>query len=260
MKVRVIQWNISFKANAEKIAEFLLDAVSGYTIITLQEVLDSVHQEISSKLNADDVAYSLNHRSPGKFEGKNRKMGVATYVFGGSINGSSLVSRSVFPERTLQTTIKFEDISVDLLTFHSITGCDYKKAKSSNFASIADFLYEHDLDFFTCDANEPKVDSINDSDIVFFDNKDKGKNASLILGADKVHALNDAYKTHRINSGGELDDNPLTTSHIISKKYHRRYDHIYHNNKWKVDAVVYPYNESIDASSDHSAIIGDFYT
>jgi len=260
VKVRIIQWNISFKANADKIVEFLLNSVSGHTIITLQEVLESVHQEISSKLNADDVACSLSHRSPGKFEGKNRKMGVATYAFGGSIESSSLISRSIFPERTLQTAIKFEDTSINLLTFHSITGCDYKKAKSSNFASIADFLHEHDLDFFTCDANEPKVDSINDNDIVFFDNKDKGKNAGLILGATKVHVLNDAYKTYSTNSGNELDSNPLATSHVVSKKYHRRYDHVYHNNKWKVDSVVYPYGESIDASSDHSAVIGDFYT
>jgi len=185
-------------------------------------------------------------------------MGVATYVFGGMINDSSLIDRSVFPERTLQTDIQFEDVNITFLSFHSITGCDYKKAKSSNFASIADFIHNNNLDFFTCDANEPKVDSINDKDIVFFDSKDKGKNAALIFGEDKVHSLSDAYKSYLLNNRLDTNQEPLATSHKVSNRIPKRYDHMYYSNRWKVKIVRYPFDRSIKATSDHSAIIGDF--
>ena len=259
MNLRIIQWNVSFKSKSDEIARFLLDAVGDHTVITLQEVLGPVHNKIMSLLKPDSSAYSLNHRVPGRFEGKNRKLGVATYVFGGLITDSSLVSRSVFPERTLHTLIKFQDTDVSLLNFHSITGCDYKKAKSSNFATLADFIYEENLDFFACDANEPKVDSLNVDEIEFFDNKDKGKNAALILGPFAMHNLKDTLKTHLINNNIEAKGSPLATSHIVSKKYQRRYDHIYHSSNWRVDSITHPYKDSIKATSDHSAVIGDFY-
>ena len=86
MKVRVIQWNISFKSNAEKVAEFLLSSINKSTIVTLQEVLEPVHNKILSLLKPDDSSYSIAHRAPGRFEGKNRRMGVATYVFCGMIS------------------------------------------------------------------------------------------------------------------------------------------------------------------------------
>ena len=258
MNIRVIQWNISFKAKADEIAEYLTNKIQGETIINLQEVIESTHKKISAILQPDGEVFSLDLRKPGNNEGKNRKMGVATYVFGGAITNSDLISRSIFPERTLFTSLKFKNVSVNNLNFHSLTGVDYKKAKSSNFSSIADFIQEENLDFFTCDANEPKTDSLNDDDIVFFDNKDKGINAGLIFGANKVHHLKDAFKIHLKNNNQKTNAEPLAISHIISKKFNRRYDHIYCNSNWQPKIVTYPYNDSIMASSDHSAVIGDF--
>ena len=45
---------------------------------------------------------------------------------------------------------------------------------------------------------------------------------------------------------------------VISKKYNKRYDHIYHSSNWRPNLVTYRYSQSIEASSDHSAVIGDF--
>lgn len=258
MNIRVISWNISFKNKPESIADYLSKNISGYTIVNLQEVLEPAYLKLVSLLKPDGGSYSLHIRKAGKYEGENRTMGVATLVFGGRLLDSELVTRSIFPERTLYSRVRFEEKEVSVLNFHSLTGVDYKKAKSSNFASIADFIDSHHLDFFTCDANEPRFDSMDDVEIQFFDNGDKGRNASLIFGKDKVHSLNDAYKVHVRNSGIEDNSSPLAVSHVISGRRHRRYDHIYSAAKWIVDEVGYPYEDSIHASSDHSAVIGKF--
>jgi hypothetical protein len=186
-------------------------------------------------------------------------MGVATFVFGGRISRYELLSRSIFPERTLFSTTLFEDKDVSILNFHSLTGVDYKKAKSSNFASIADFIAEHSgrLDFFTCDANEPKTDSLDDEKIEFWDNRDKGYNAGLIFGKNKVHSLDDAYKVHIEKNKLDISASPLAVSHINGGS-RRRYDYIYCSTDWNVHLVEYPYEESVNASSDHSMVIGDF--
>lgn len=259
MNLRIITWNISFNCNAEKVAEYLTKNISGHTIINLQEVLEPAHSKIVSILKPDGVAYSLDSRKAGKHEGKNRRMGVATYAFGGELLNHNLVARSIFPERTLHSTIGFGGKDVSILNFHSLSGIDYKKAKSSNFASLADFIDGNYMDFFTCDANEPKIDSIDDDEIEFFDDKDNGGNASLLFGEDKVHLLKDAFKTHIENTGAVDHLSPLAVSHVISKRFKRRYDHIYCSDKWKIKDVQYPFEDSVEASSDHSAVIGDFF-
>ncbi|RPH52222.1 MAG: hypothetical protein EHM85_03795 [Desulfobacteraceae bacterium] len=259
MKTRIIQWNISFNCTANKIADYISQSISGPTIVNLQEVTEKAYREISSILMTSDKAYSIDLRRPGRYEGKNRTMGVATFVFGGKIAHYDLIYRSVFPERTLFSTIQFKKRKISVLNFHSLTGVDYKKAKSSNFASIADFIAEkgQKLDFFTCDANEPKTDALDDDEVEFADNRDKGYNASLIFGKNKVHALRDAYKIHIQKSKLPIRTNPLATSHVNGGS-HRRYDFIYCSKEWDVQHVSYPYKESVSASSDHSIVIGDF--
>ncbi len=259
MKIRILQWNISFQCNPKKIAEYIARTVHGTTIVTLQEVSVTAYHEIVSALNPSDKAYSLDLRKPGKYEGRNRAMGVATLTFGGTISHRKLVSRSIFPERTLFSKIQHKGRQIAILNFHSLTGVDYKKAKSSNFASIADFISEHsdNLDFFTCDANEPKVDSLDDGKIVFWNRGDKGYNASLIFGSQKIHPLNDAYKLYLLKNGIKRRTDPLATSHI-NRGTPRRYDFIYCANTWDIQHIAYPYKESVNASSDHSMVIGDF--
>jgi len=257
MKIRVIQWNIKINSDASKIAELLREKVNGMTIIHLQEVSAASNENLLSILEPDGYGYSLYHRAPGHYEGRNRKMGVATMTFGGEIIEQSLVNRSVFPERTLESVINFNGKLIRCLNFHSLTGVDYKKAKSSNFASIADHLTNKEFDFFACDANEPKNDSIYPESIEFFDNRDKGRCAKLIFGSPPVHALSDALKTKLINLNSHILDSPLAVSHKTGGKP-RRYDHIYHNEKWSVIDILYDYESAIEASSDHAIVIGDF--
>ena len=70
--------------------------------------------------------------------------------------------------------------------------------------------------------------------------------------------MDDAFKSFILKKNIRSTDDPLAVSHILSKKYNRRYDHIYYDKKYKVDHVQYPYEDSKKASSDHSAVVGDF--
>jgi len=257
MELRLIQWNIRIGSDAESIGRLIFNSIHGPTIVHLQEVSTNSYSTLSSALQPDSQTFSLLHRVPGKHEGRNRQMGVATFVFGGELHHDSLVARSLFPERTLVTEILIEGVTIKCLNFHSLTGVDYKGAKSSNFASLADFISEAKLDFFSCDANEPKTDVLSDEQVEFFDNRDKGRCAAMIFGPSPVHNLHDALKTH-LRSLGAIDTGPpLAVSHIVAGKP-RRYGHIYHSSQWGVSRISYDYDGAIAATSDHAIVIGDF--
>lgn len=260
MNVRIVQWNICNRSNSTRIAAFL-DSIktSGVTIFCLQEVLENSFKTLAELLRPSWCAYSLQLREPGYNEGRNRHLGVAVFAFGVNSGGARLIERTVFPERSLDCQVDCDGRSIRIGTFHSLTGVDYKKAKSSNFASIADYLMGDgaDLDFLCFDANEPKVDSIDTGKMEFFDNGDKGRNAARILGENKVHGLEDALIVHLRNIDQIVDSNPVAVSHL-TRGIKRRYDFIMCSKHWSVLNVEYQFEAAIDATSDHAAIIGDF--
>lgn len=257
MNLRVVQWNIRINSNASAVAKRLQESVRLPTIVHLQEVSSASFRTLCELLNPSACAFSLDHRAPGQNEGQNRNMGVATLSFGGRLLSSQLVDRSVFPERTLVTEIEFTDARIVCLNFHSLTGVDYKKAKSSNFASIADFMQTETLDFLACDANEPKVDSLLGNEVKFFDNRDKGRCAAMIFGENSGHNLIDSYKSYLRKSGVGSDTSPLATSHVVGGR-HCRYDHIYHALRWDVTTMTYDYESARKATSDHAIVVADF--
>ncbi len=107
MKLQLIQWNIKINSNVDKIIEYLNLKIQESAIINLQEVSMNNYQKICESLKIDSL-YSLNFRKPGKYEGKNRYMGVMTLVNVGEIVTSQLINSSIFPERTLYSAIDIE--------------------------------------------------------------------------------------------------------------------------------------------------------
>ena len=251
MKIKLIQWNISYNCKIDKIIEYLKSHIKDKTIICLQEVLVSFKEELIESLKPDNYSYSLDYRKPGLYDGKNRKMGVLTLVFGGQIKESNVLERTIFPDRTLYSKLEINNKKVSILNFHSLTGVSYKNAKGSNFASIAEFLQKtDDLDFFCCDANEPKTDSFNLDELEFWQPKGRGKYASLIFGNNSVHELTDPVKTENI-----FKELPVS---YYSAGIARRYDYIYKAFKWKTEGINFYYEDSKNASSDHSIVVGVF--
>lgn len=96
VSIKIIQWNISYNSKIEKIIEYLKVHIEGQTIIYLQEVLVSFKEQLIENLQPDAYSYSLDYRKPGLYDGKNRKLGVLTLVFGGQLVESSVLERTVF--------------------------------------------------------------------------------------------------------------------------------------------------------------------
>ena len=250
MSLQLVQWNISYNCKIDKIADFILSTVKGPTVVCLQEVLAMHKDRLIERLAPTDYAYSLDHRKPGLYDAKNRRMGVMTMLFGGVIEEASVLNRTVFPDRTLYTKTRIGEESVGLLNFHSITGVGYRHAKGANFASIAEFLHETvDLDFFCCDANEPQVDSFDACEMKFWNPNSKA--TSLLFGENKVHHLTDPVQTD------PLFFDTLPFSHITGKNK-RRYDFIYRSGRWTTKRFDYYYSESVEATSDHAMVVGVF--
>jgi len=253
MQLQLLDWNISFKCKINQIIDFLKAYISEQpnTIICLQEVLPHYYEALKDAFGEENIAYSLHHRSPGKFEGKNRALGVATILNKGRIVNSHLISSAIVPERCLYTSIQLEKTPIGILNFHSLTGKSYKNAKASNFASIATYIHENEakIDFMCFDANEPLKDYQDFDKVEFYDNGDKGKNAGLILGKDKVHDLTDALRSYYSQESIVNDNEPLIRSHKG-----KRFDYIFHATKWKVFKIDYLMEASLEATSDHSMV------
>jgi len=257
MEIQIIDWNISFKCKIDQIIDYLSEQIREDLpcIITLQEVRPHSYDALKEIFGESSIAYSLNLRRPGKFEGKNRGLGTAIITVNGSLHEYALVNASMVPERTLFANVQVSNVTIGVLNFHGLTGKSYRNAKASNFASLASFFHDQEsvLDFLCFDANEPFKDYQDWSKVKYYDNGDKGKNASLILGQHRVHDLSDALRSHYDNNGIITHEEPMMKSHRT-----KRFDYIFHSPQWQVTSIEYPMEESLKASSDHSLVNGIF--
>jgi len=257
--INVVQWNISYMSDIDRIKNFLNDyVVPGPVVMCLQEVTQRSYDSLVEHLQPSSSTLSLGYRKPGNNEGANRRLGVAIFSFGITITDSGLLDRTVFPDRTLWVKLNGGAGSIKIISFHSLTGVGYKKSKASNFATIADYLQnDSSIDFMCFDANEPDVDSLIIDEVKFWErNGDKGRNASLIMGPNKVHSLEDSYRKYMaLHQQPKSSTMPIT--HFTGSKG-RRYDYIFSSKDWVVRSIEHPIDKSIQASSDHSAVVACF--
>lgn len=252
--IRVIQWNISTGSQSSSVVAFLQErlAADRPTVVCLNEVLQSAFAALRDELEPAASVFSLELREPGRHEGRNRRMGVAVLSFGAEITDFRLLERTVFPERSLRVELDVAGTRVRVCAFHSLTGVGYKKAKASNFMTIADYLEaDTELDFLCFDANEPKTDARDEAQLEFWaGNGDHGRGASLILGPDRPHHMTDAYR----RQPDALQ--PLPVTHL-TRGIPRRYDYVFTAPWWSITSIDHPFEASVAASSDHSAVIVD---
>jgi hypothetical protein len=256
--LRIIDWNVSYMGNADDKMGFL-DEIMGDEdcIVMLQEITPHMYEKIcdyyGSRLN---IEYSLKYRPAGKFDTKTRKLGVAICTTPNiPIVSVNVLKRCLFPDRTLAATVNYSGHEIKVMTLHSITGCSYKKAKSVQFYSFAEAIEEFQPDIVGIDANEPKVDSPDPKDMVFFDNNDKGEGAKTFFDTLQNNGLVDSYR-YKLDFSKCEEENCLTVSHIINNKIPRRYDYIYiKHDKFKEFKTEYFYDKAIIAGSDHAIVV-----
>ncbi len=256
--MRIIHWNISYNCHKEKVAAFVSEQIAdGSTVICLQEVTESSYDCIRESLPAGcSSVYSLDFRKPGKYDGKNRHLGVMIIIPKSmAIVESGVIERTVFPDRTAYVKVAYSGAEYKILSLHSITGCAYGKAKSTQFYAFAETIEALRPDIVTFDANEPAKDHYEISQMEFFDNGDKGEGARTFFDSLLTSGLSDAFATN-YDKNQYVDGQPLTTSHIIHGKINRRYDFTFvDESRMSVSSCKYQYDKGCELSSDHAIIV-----
>ena len=254
--IKIIDWNMLWDNHNNNKLNYILSLKKKKTIIILEEVTPEHYKEINKYSDEYNIRYSLNYRKPGKYDSKQRKLGIAILTSKDiEIVKAKCINRSLLPDRTLLVECKYKNEIIKVLGLHSITGCDHKKAKSIQFLSFAEAIDKHKPDIVAFDANEPDIDISDVSKMVFFDNKDKGKGARTFFETLNEDGLNDSY-TFVFDKNKYVKDKPLVTSHIINGKLHKRYDFIF--TKYKVKDCKYLLKEGIKYGSDHAIVECDF--
>jgi hypothetical protein len=258
--MKIFNWNISYSCNIEKICnEIENNILNSSFIITLQEVTASSYEYIRERFcSIANFFYSLNNRTPGKFDTKSRKLGVLLILSKDiDVIETGVCHRCLLPERTLFATIKYNNQELKVISLHSITGCDHKKAKSIQFYSFAELVDFYKPDILTFDANEPSKDHYEIKNMQFFDNKDKGLGAKTFFNVIDEIGLVDAF-INNYDKSKFLENQPLTVSHFVGvKKDPKRYDFMFLNKKLDALSIKYEMERSLIASSDHSYIIAE---
>ena len=278
--IRIINWNICYQGQAKQkiilIKKYINEAkqIGKPFIVALQEVTSDAYKDIINEGIFHDSCYSLNYRKPGPLEGKSRRLGC---FIGCSddfiITEANLLERAPFPERALKAKVKLDNYQFEIISFHSLTGVGYLRAKSAQFTVLAEHLLANNsIPTVLCgDFNEPKIDHFDQSRLEFFDQKgDQGKAASYIMKPEGKLFMQDTYRLwleqnpeelNRISreqeTSGDLLSTPLAVSHVVNGKIKKRYDYIMVSSHWDVVDVQYRYEEAIRHGGDHAVVIAD---
>lgn len=257
IKMVVINWNISYSSDVNKIISLIKSKIEADEyIVTLQEVTSSAYSELVKEfMDIANIEYSLNYREPGKFDTRSRKLGILIMTNKNiKIEKADVLNRTLLPDRTLFVKAIVGKTELKIISLHSITGCDHKKAKSLQFYSFAEAIDDIKPDIVSFDANEPSTDHYNINQMEYFDNKDKGAGASTFFRTLENNNLQDSY-TFNYDKSRFVYGEPLATSHIINKTKEKRYDFVFVNkDKFQVISSDYLLDESLKSSSDHSLI------
>ena len=255
--MKIIHWNISYSSKKEKVVEYLKDALlDNDTVACLQEVTEDAFSHILGAIGGRfDYVYSLHFRRPGKYDGKNRRLGVliicpqSMYII-----DSGVLGRTPFPDRTAYAEILYCGQVYRIMSLHSITGCDYSKAKGTQYCSFAEAVDSFRPDIVTIDANEPKIDHYDPKQVVYYGNHDKGQGVRTYFSTMGEFGLYDAFAT-LYDSSDYVPGKPLTPSIKVNRKGYCRYDFLYANTSLlPVRSCRYLYEEGLAHTSDHAII------
>lgn len=251
--MKVINWNISYMNAAEPKIAYLDSIVEGNPFIAiLQEMTPEQYSMFRKRY--PNIRYSLDYRIPGKYDTRQRKLGIAIVASSDfHIEDARVLDRCLLPDRTLLVDLKSEDgLLLRIMGLHSITGIDHKKAKSIQFLSFAEAIDLYRPDIVAFDANEPKQDHFLVDKMVFFDNKDGGEGAHTFFRTLNDIGLSDTYLAH-YDTKNYVPGEPLTMSHLIQLgDQKRRYDFVFARDTLRIADSEYHYKDSVKAGSDHA--------
>lgn len=255
--LRIVDWNISYQNSAGPKADLLDSVVKGKSFIALlQEVTPKQYEYLRDHYS--NIRYSLDYRKPGKFDTRQRQLGIAVIASEDLIiENAAVLERCLLPDRTLLIDVKTRKETIRLIGLHSITGIAHKKAKSMQFLSFAECIDSYKPNIVAFDANEPKKDHFRLEDMEFFDNEDQGTGARTFFATLNESELVDSYLAN-YDTAEYREGEPITVSHkIIRGDKNKRYDFVYVDAKYNIINAEYLYENAIDAGSDHALVVVD---
>lgn len=253
--MKILDWNISYSNPPEAKVALLKKIVAEDSFIAvLQEVTPAQFEVIKESFK--NICYSLDYRKPGKYDSKQRQLGVAILCSNDiTIKKAGVLDRCLLPDRTLMAEVEYCGKALRVMGLHSITGVSHKKAKSIQFRSFAECVDEFRPDIVAFDANEPAKDHYDIDRMEFFDNQDKGKGAEIFFKTLREMNLRDVY-AYGYDKAAFIDGEPLVVSHRFQiNNTGKRYDFVFANEEIDVSHVDYLYDEAVQAGGDHAVIV-----
>ena len=186
-------------------------------------------------------------------------MGVAVMVSDDiEVTRWDVLPRAPFPDRTLYADLRVDGRDLRVMGLHSVTGCDYRMAKSLQFLSFAEAVDELRPDIIGVDANEPRIDGHSADEMTFFIQKKGDVGAPTFFRTMEACGLRDSLMRGTYASA-PLEGRCITCSHVINRgKARVRYDFVYLNEAAFEDYhCAYDYEGAVAAGSDHASVIVD---
>ena len=252
--MNIIEWNIGYGANPEIIFKELEKYMNDTFIFMILEVVPQAYEKFTNMFAGKaTLEYSLDYRKPGKYDGKNRKLGVMIATSKDiNVKDAGVFDRTLYPDRTLYECIEVDGRNLKIVALHSITGCSHLSSKSINFCSFAEVIDDFKPDIVAMDANEPETDHFEIKNMKFFERN--GKGARIFFEALDDLGLRDSF-TINYDVNRFVEGMPLTISHMINGKKPVRYDFVFVNEKIEVHDVSYDYDAAKKATADHAIIL-----
>jgi len=273
----VVSWNVHNRVGdaARRLGQFLAALEPSPDFVLLQEVNPSGVDALREAANLDWLCSSLDGHPLDA--APSRRLAVA--IGGRQASDPQLLPPCTtdFPERTLAARVRSGDRVLTLATYHAPPGVTWKLMKVRQAVEFAEWLTAEDGPVILgADANTPEVDAL---DFAFtrthWHSGSRRLNGAagddLLWGPGKSHDLDDALRRWLANQPEEFariaamrPDGPLAVSLRTGGRgrqrgFDRRYDAVWVGPEFNVTSVEYPYEASIEAGSDHSAVVVDLH-
>ncbi len=258
-RLRVVSWNLNGLGKQNGRIEFLRSLEPDIAI--LLEATPSFYESLKEHRYLTHIACSLDHCF-GQ-EKRKRPLGVVIGSPRFPMDGVTLLPEMPVAERALVGRVMVGNQAVDVCGFHAPPGVNWGNVKSDAYAALSTWLVSRSSPIVLgMDGNSPKLDHPDHSKSEFW-----RPNEDLILSANVQHRLRDSYRLfldanpEAMNKvRGERPDGPLALSYDRGKatSVPCRYDFVFVSPDFRVHRVDYPYSQSVEAGSDHSAVVADF--
>lgn len=259
---RLVDWNVRLNNSSKLMPDFLSSIRPD--LCTFQEVTTRIFKSLEEALPKHTGVFSLEERPPEALEGLKRQLGCAIFFTSDFDLHDKYLLDVPFPERTMVAKMNCADGDFTLASIHAPPGASHGKLKPETFVRITKWLNLQDGPIiFGIDANTPKFDRWHHGL-----NEWWWKDEPILFGEKPNHHLRDLYRVYldqhpeiSAQARNERPDGPLAVTYFRGNRKDSRtpcrYDLIYGTEHFTPKKFTFPFEASVDAGSDHSAVVAD---